>query len=70
MKGMLPWKTLYLCRTNWKLKEIEKAQDGTYKLYYDTPDGSQKVRVHPDIWVPEYFQDGKMSPCACVLYQH
>ena len=34
-------------RTNWKLKEIEKAKDGTYELYYDTPDGSQKVC--PDI---------------------
>ena len=31
------------CRTNWKLKEIAKSQDGTYELYYDTPDGSQKV---------------------------
>ena len=33
-------------RTQWKLKEIEKAQDGTYALYYDTPDGSQKVSQH------------------------
>ena len=34
-----------VCRTSWKLKEIEKAQDGTYELYYDTPDGSQKVSL-------------------------
>ena len=33
-------------RTQWKLKEIEKEQDGTYALYYDTPDGSQKVCQH------------------------
>ena len=33
-------------RTKWKLKEIEKSQDGTYALYYETPDGSQKVRQH------------------------
>jgi len=32
-----------ICRTKWELKEIAKAQDGTYELYYDTPDGTQKV---------------------------
>ncbi|CAL5228570.1 g11727 [Coccomyxa viridis] len=42
-------------RTNWKLKEIEKAQDGTYNLYYDTPEGSQKVRTRSvALTVPAY----------------
>lgn len=32
------------CRTEWQLQEIEKTQDGTFSLFYDTPDGGRKVR--------------------------
>ena len=28
----------------WQLKDIEKAGDGSFKLQYDTPDGSRTVR--------------------------
>ena len=31
-------------RTQWQLQEIEKAQDGTFNLFYNTPDGGRKVR--------------------------
>lgn len=33
------------CRLNWKLEEIERAQDGTYTLFYQTPDGGKKVSL-------------------------
>ena len=33
-----------LCRLGWQLKDLEKAGDGSFKLQYDTPDGSRTVR--------------------------
>ena len=33
------------CRLSWQLQEIEKAQDGTYNLFYQTPEGGRKVRL-------------------------
>ena len=35
-----------LCRVGWQLKDIEKAGDGSFKLQYETPDGSRTVRFY------------------------
>ena len=55
-------------RTQWKLKEIEKEQDGTYALYYDTPDGSKKVRQHDSSFLRPSAERGRLCivpPPSC-----
>lgn len=52
-----------MCRTQWKLKEIEKAQDGTYALYYDTPDGSQKVGQYKSSFLRLFLSRANFALC-------
>ena len=44
-----------MCRTSWKLREVIKGKDNTFKLTYDTPDGQKSVRTRTvALTVPAY----------------